>query len=133
MKPLRKSAKKSVTGLSTGRRGSQAPRPYHDTVNAILSVIRSIPRGRIAAYGQVAAMAGQPRGARQVARILHSLSESQGLPWHRVVNRSGGISLPIPGPGALQAALLRKEKVDVDERGRIDIDRYGWKAGRGSR
>lgn len=126
MSPPRKTARKVATGLSTGRRKDPN---YHPLVNAILEVIRSIPRGRLAAYGQVAALAGQPRGARQVARILHSLSSKQSLPWHRVVNRSGCISLPIPGSGAIQAGLLRKEGVAVDERGRVDLGTYGWKAG----
>jgi methylated-DNA-protein-cysteine methyltransferase-like protein len=102
-------------------------------VNAILAAIRSIPRGRVAAYGQVALLAGLPRGARQVSRVLHSLSDKEFLPWHRVLNRNGCISLPLEGHGRTQAALLRKEGVAVDERGRVDLNRYGWKAGRGSR
>lgn len=89
------------------------------SVDAILDVIRAIPRGKTAAYGQIATMAGNPRGARQVARVLHALSEKRALPWHRVVNRSGRISLPMEGAGARQAALLRAEGVAVSAAGKV--------------
>lgn len=85
----------------------------------ILSAIKRIPKGKVASYGQVARWAGQPRGARQVARILHSLSERENLPWHRVINSQGCISLPMDGHGALQARVLRKEGVKVDKMGKI--------------
>ncbi|TYO71116.1 MGMT family protein [Rossellomorea marisflavi] len=58
-----------------------------------VSIIKSIPHGRVMTYGQVAAHAGSPRGARQVVRILHSMSAKHGLPWHRVLNAKGEISL----------------------------------------
>ena len=67
---------------------------YDRTVN----LIRSIPEGRVATYGQIAGYAGSRRAARQVAYILHSSSEKHALPWHRVVNSKGGISLK-PGQG----------------------------------
>lgn len=135
MKPPRKKVVETGKGLSIGRRApSPAPAKSYDAfVNAILAVIRSIPKGRTASYGQVAALAGKPRGARQVSRVLHSLSAKEFLPWHRVINSNGCISLPMPGHGSLQASLLRKEKVEVSEQGRIDTARYGWKAGRASR
>jgi methylated-DNA-protein-cysteine methyltransferase-like protein len=75
-------------------------------------------------YGQIAAIAGNPRGARQVARILHGMSQSHQLPWHRVINASGGISLPGEA-GAIQADLLRKEGVPVSGK-RLDLDRYRY-------
>jgi methylated-DNA-protein-cysteine methyltransferase-like protein len=104
--------------------------PHAPLTLRILAVIRSIPKGKVASYGQVATAAGSPRGARQVARLLHSLSEKEKLPWHRVINSAGRISLPIPGGGAKQAALLRKEKVEVSETGAIRMERFGWKAGK---
>jgi methylated-DNA-protein-cysteine methyltransferase related protein len=93
----------------------------------ILQVIKAIPKGKVAAYGQIAALAGIPKGARQVSRILHSLSERENLPWHRVISRNGCISLPMDGGGALQRRLLLKERVDADVNGRIDVERHGWK------
>jgi methylated-DNA-protein-cysteine methyltransferase-like protein len=70
-----------------------------------------------------------PNGARQTARVLHSLSQKEGLPWHRVVRADGAIALE-PGSGLeLQAALLRAEGVEVSKDGRIAMEKYGhrWK------
>jgi methylated-DNA-protein-cysteine methyltransferase related protein len=108
--------------------GSKASALHAPLSRRILDAIRSIPKGRVASYGQVAAAAGSPRWARQVARLLHSLSEKEKLPWHRVINSAGRISLPMDAGGARQAALLRKEQVEVSESGTIRMDRFGWKA-----
>jgi len=98
-----------------------------ETLSArILAMIRAIPRGKVAAYGQVAALAGAPHGARQVARLLHSSSRKHGLPWHRVVNSQGRISLPPGGGLELQKKLLEAEGVRFEE-DRIDFGRYGWR------
>jgi methylated-DNA-protein-cysteine methyltransferase-like protein len=89
-------------------------------------IIRKIPRGRVATYGQIAALAGNPRAARQIAWVLHTASEKKRLPWHRVVNRHGGISLPRYGGYEAQRALLAKERVKFDENERIDLQRFLW-------
>jgi methylated-DNA-protein-cysteine methyltransferase related protein len=94
---------------------------------SIVALIRSIPRGKVATYGQIAALAGNPRAARQVARILHALSEKENLPWHRVINRLGKISLPMDGTGSIQARLLQKEKITVDGQGTVNLDKYNWR------
>ncbi|MEW6014577.1 MAG: MGMT family protein [Candidatus Zixiibacteriota bacterium] len=92
----------------------------------VVGVIKKIPRGRVASYGQIAALAGNPRAARQVVRALHSLSGKEKLPWHRVINSKGTISLR-PGAGyELQKALLKKEGVRIDERDRVDLARFQW-------
>jgi methylated-DNA-protein-cysteine methyltransferase-like protein len=88
--------------------------------------VRAVPRGRVATYGQIAALAGRCRAARGVAWILHSSSEAAGLPWHRVVNAHGGISL---GPGRgfeAQKKRLEAEGVVVGRGGRIDLRRFQW-------
>ncbi|MCP4548064.1 MAG: DNA methyltransferase, partial [bacterium] len=86
--------------------------------------IKKIPRGRVASYGQIATMAGSPRGARQVVRILHSSSEKDNLPWHRVINKQGKIALK-PGAGyELQKSLLEGEGVVFGLRDQIDLKRY---------
>ncbi len=91
-----------------------------------VAVIKRIPSGKVATYGQVAAMAGSPRGARQVVRTLHSSSDKEGLPWHRVINSKGMISLP-PGRGfELQQRLLEDEGVEFDRKGRVDLERFLW-------
>jgi methylated-DNA-protein-cysteine methyltransferase-like protein len=97
-----------------------------DTSRRIIELIRSIPRGRVATYGQIAAMAGMPHGARQVARLLHSSSDAYRLPWHRVINAAGGISLPDGSGGELQRALLEREGVIV-LRGKVNLRRYAWR------
>ncbi len=71
-------------------------------------------------------MADLPHGARQVARLLHSSSGTQRLPWHRVINVAGGISLPSGSGGELQRALLEKEGV-VFVRGKVNLKRYAWR------
>ncbi len=77
----------------------------------------------VATYGGIARAAGNSRGARQVVRILHSCSEKLGLPWHRVVNSKGRISLSGDG-GALQKALLSAEGISFDPGDRIDIGKF---------
>jgi methylated-DNA-protein-cysteine methyltransferase-like protein len=93
------------------------------TQRAIRAIL-AIPCGRVATYGQVAACAGNHRAARQVAWLLHSASDKEGLPWHRVIGARGGISLPRGGGFEEQRALLEAEGVAVDEAGRIDLARY---------
>ena len=90
------------------------------------AVIRRIPRRRVATYGQVAALAGLPRHARQVGYALHALPEDSDVPWHRVVNAKGEVSLrATPGWEEHQLALLRRERV-LGKDGRIDLDRFRW-------
>ena len=92
----------------------------------IWNVVARIPAGSVASYGQVAALAGYPRGARLVGRALSRAPDALGLPWHRVVNAAGRISLPAGSPGfAEQVRRLRAEGVVV--RGdRVSIEEVGW-------
>jgi len=98
-------------------------RPFTRLVKA---TILSIPRGRVATYGQIAVLAGHNRATRAVAWILHASPESDGLPWHRVINARGGISLPRGRGFAKQRRRLLAEGVEVSLRGRIDLPRYQW-------
>ncbi len=95
----------------------------------IYAVVRRIPRGRVASYGQVARLAGRPGAARQVGYALAALREDSGVPWQRVVNAQGGVS-PRAEPGweALQRRLLEAEGIRFDARGRTDLARFGWRA-----
>lgn len=93
---------------------------------SIIEAIRAIPNGRVATYGGIARLAGNPRAARQVVRVLHTFSRKEGLPWQRVVNREGRIALA-PHQGAdEQRALLEKEGVVFDAKGRIDLSEFLW-------
>ena len=89
-------------------------------------VIRAIPKGKVASYGLVAAVAGSPLGARQVVRVLHTLSRKERLPWHRVINSRGSISLPRGAGFEKQRALLRSEGVAVTPAGKVDMKRHLW-------
>lgn len=92
----------------------------------IVAVIKRIPKGNVASYGQVAAMAGNPKGARQVTRVLHSSSRKHNLPWWRVINSKGRISLP-PGAGfEEQKARLEDEGIVFGLGGAVDLKRFGW-------
>ncbi|MDP3176739.1 MAG: MGMT family protein, partial [Spirochaetaceae bacterium] len=71
----------------------------------IAAAIAAVPRGRVASYGQIAAAAGMPGGARQVVRVLHSRSEKDALPWFRILRSDGSIALPRGGGFELQKAL----------------------------
>ncbi|MFP4431056.1 MAG: MGMT family protein [Spirochaetaceae bacterium] len=77
-------------------------------------------------YRDVAAMAGNPQGARQVSRIIHSLSRKLDLPWHRVVNASGAVAIREPEGRAKQQALLEAEGVEFLSPGRTDWRRFRW-------
>lgn len=92
----------------------------------VKDVIKSIPKGKVATYGRVATYAGNPRGARQVVRVLHSSTRKDKLPWHRVVNREGRIALKPNYGYEIQKALLRKEGVEFGKSDTIDLARYLW-------
>jgi methylated-DNA-protein-cysteine methyltransferase-like protein len=95
----------------------------------VKSMIKRIPYGKVATYGQIAALSGNHRAARQVAWILHSSSEKNKLPWHRVVNRRGEISLE-PGFGyEEQKHLIIKEGIRFDKKDRIDLEHFLWNPG----
>lgn len=93
-----------------------------DFTKEVIEIIRSIPKGYVMTYGQIATQAGNPWGSRQVSRILHSMSQAYQLPWHRVVNSKGSISLTGEG-GFIQAKKLSDEGVEV-RNGKIDLDIY---------
>ena len=92
----------------------------------ILQVIKKIPKGKVISYGRVAVLAGNPRGTRQVSRILHSMSAKHDLPWHRVINVKGRISLPRGRGYELQKALLESEGVCFSAADTIDFSIYLW-------
>jgi len=92
---------------------------------SVVELIRGIPPGRVCTYGLLAASAGNPRAARQVSRILHSCSEKEDLPWHRVVNREGRISLT-GSAHDVQKGLLLSEGVLFSPSGALDLDQFLW-------
>lgn len=95
-----------------------------DMRQAMLAVVRRIPAGRVASYGQVAALAGYPRRARLAGRALQGADD--GVPWHRVLNAAGRSSLPADSAaGRRQRERLQAEGVEF-RGGRVDLRRFGW-------
>ena len=95
----------------------------------IYATVRRIPKGLVASYGQIAALAGLPQQARQVGYALAALRRAdRGVPWQRVVNARGEVSARgEPGAEDLQRLLLEREGVRFDAAGRIALSRYGWR------
>ncbi len=95
---------------------------------AVYALVRAIPPGRVATYGQIARLAGFPRHARQVGYAMAALPADADVPWHRVVNARGEISARASGCGAArQRALLEREGIALDAAGRIDMRRVQWR------
>ncbi len=99
-----------------------------DTYRRLYAVVRRVPRGRVATYGQVAALAGMPRHARLVGYALNGLPTDSDVPWHRVVNAKGQVSPRANALGHedLQAQLLRREGVRFVA-GAIPLARHQWR------
>jgi methylated-DNA-protein-cysteine methyltransferase-like protein len=91
----------------------------------IIRAIKAIPKGKVSSYRDVALAAGLPNGARQVVRVLHSLSEKFDLPWYRVIRSNGSIALKEGEGKELQMQLLRAEGVEVSPDGMVEISRFG--------
>jgi methylated-DNA-protein-cysteine methyltransferase-like protein len=98
------------------------------TYARIYAVVARIPRGRVANYGQVSELAGLKGAARQVGYALAALKSGTDLPWHRVVNAAGGISVRAQAGGKpLQRVMLESEGVEFDAAGRVNMNRYRWR------
>ena len=95
----------------------------------IYAVVARIPVGRVATYGQVAALAGLPRNARLVGYAMHGLPDGSTLPWQRVINAQGKVSLrSFSGPSeGLQRHLLEEEGVSFDDKQRVSLKKFRWK------
>lgn len=92
----------------------------------IYEVVKKIPKGRVATYGQVAMLAGNPRWARVVGYALHNNPLPGVIPCHRVVNREGRVATNFAfGGGATQRELLEKEGIIFEPDGHIDLDKFG--------
>lgn len=99
-------------------KGSCVMNPFTEKV---IHIIKSIPPGKVMTYGQIAKVAGSPRGARQVVRVLHSMSTNYNLPWHRVINVKGEIVIADEEAAYSQKAMLEAEGVHFSANGRVDL------------
>jgi methylated-DNA-protein-cysteine methyltransferase-like protein len=103
---------------------AREPGPDPDAWAQICQAVQTIPRGRVASYGQVAELAGLPGRARLVGRVLSLLPPKSRVPWQRVVNARGELSLSGES-GAKQRRLLEREGVRFGPSGRVDLRRFG--------
>lgn len=94
----------------------------------VIRIIKSIPFSKVATYGQIAHLAGNPRASRQVSWILASSSRKESLPWHRVINSQGKISLKPSAGYEEQKMHLLEEGVKFDSEDKIDLKRFLWQA-----
>ncbi len=92
----------------------------------VIEIIKQIPYGTVATYGQIATLAGNNKAARQVSRILHSSSDKYDLPWHRVINSQGRISLRTGDGFEMQKSMLESEGIQVIK-DRIGLTIFQWK------
>lgn len=98
-----------------------------NTFEKIYDVVKRIPKGKVASYGTVAAMAGNPRWARVVGYALHSNPEPIAIPCHRVVTKDGRVSAAFAFGGEnMQRLLLSEEGIEFLDDGKIDMNKYEW-------
>ncbi len=101
------------------------PAPDEGLRARIFEVVRQVPYGRVASYGQIARIVGVGCDARMVGYAMAATPEGSDVPWQRIVNREGRISQPAPG-GVYQRMRLEAEGVEFDARNRINMERFGW-------
>jgi methylated-DNA-protein-cysteine methyltransferase-like protein len=92
----------------------------------VFQIVRAIPKGKVLTYGQVAVLVGAPRAARAVGGVLFGLGPQSQAPWHRVINREGGISTYRIGCGPLQKKRLQKEGLKFSRTGLVDLKLHQW-------
>ena len=92
----------------------------------VIQIIKQIPPGKVMTYGQIAKIAGSPRGARQVVRVLHSMSKKYDLPWHRVLNVKGEISMGDEEFFITQKTLLEQEGIVFNGENKVDMEMYRY-------
>ena len=128
--PASRAGERSGPGRMPARRAVLDRPPSAAGAHArVLAVVRRIPRGRVATYGQVAALAGLGGRARLAGYALHALPAGTPLPWHRVLGAGGRLSLMRldPAAGTTQRLRLEREGVSFDARGRVDLDLWRWR------
>lgn len=96
--------------------------------NRVYKVVSKIPKGKVTSYGFTATLLGKPRAARQVGWALFNMVEGQAIPWWRVINSKGYISIKKPNaPKELQKHLLEKDGIQVSDKFMVDLKKYLWR------
>jgi methylated-DNA-protein-cysteine methyltransferase-like protein len=118
--------KKSFSFGWPENRGKASPRPARSAYEKIYKLVRQIPQGKVATYGQIAKIVGfcTPR---MVGYAMAALPHGMDVPWQRVINHKGEISTRSRGDGARrQSGLLRSEGIRFDREGRINLKKFRW-------
>ena len=97
-----------------------------DFTRVVIKIIKNIPSGKVLTYGRIAKLAGNPQAARQVSWLLHSSTKKYNLPWHRVINSLGKISMKTFDDREYQKRLLEKEGVVFRDNYKIDLKKFLW-------
>jgi methylated-DNA-protein-cysteine methyltransferase-like protein len=92
----------------------------------IWQIVSQIPPGKVASYGQIATLAGLPRGARLVGHVMNKLPQETRLPWHRVINSQGKISLPVGSAAHTEQKARLIDEGIIFNHERISLVHYGW-------
>ncbi len=100
---------------------------FNDWIKAVWQVVAGIPRGHVLTYGEVARLAGMSGAARRVSQALRRAPRGMKLPWHRVVNAQGKISIPADSPGYREQKDRLEQEGVVFLKGKIDLQRYGYR------
>ena len=128
--------KSRISARRTTARARKKKRPVakpDSTRQRIYAVVRRVPRGKVATYGQIAELAGLEGQARQVGYAMAAVPSSSAVPWHRIINAQGRVSMRSAGTGStiVQQQLLEREGVVFDGGGRVSLARFRWKPRRG--
>ena len=114
--------------LTPSDRSHPGPSPRATFATRVVAWVRQIPPGQVASYGDIAALAGSPRAARGVGAVLNGLPTGSDVPWWRVVNRVGHLSIPAElGRRTLQRTLLVDEDVRFTTGGGVDLEGHHWR------
>jgi methylated-DNA-protein-cysteine methyltransferase related protein len=114
----------SFVKITIGKQQSKEFNEMERFTEIVIQIIRNIPEGKVMTYGQIARLAGSPRAARQVVRILHSMSKKYQLPWHRVINSKGELSIQDDESFAIQKLSLEMEGIEFIDRKRVNLEQY---------
>jgi len=116
-----------LSGVNSPQTNSPASLDFGQWKKSVWQVVQGIPRGHVLTYGEVARLAGKARWARRVSQAMRRTPKGIELPWHRVVNAQGKISLPEDSYGYLEQKKRLTEEGVVFLNGRIDLDRFGYR------
>jgi methylated-DNA-protein-cysteine methyltransferase-like protein len=131
MQSMSVTGKRVASVRAANKRAKRKPAPSNadSTWQRFYDVVRRVPRGKVATYGQIAEVAGLPGHARQVGYALAAIGRGTTVPWQRVINAQGRVSIRSAGEGStiVQQQALEREGVTFDAGGRVSLARYGWK------